>query len=200
MATHIEYQHRPPTPQELLAEAGNDPQSAEALLEGLKLLRALHDHGVLDVANKLVRGGSGLAGGALEIMEGQSSVHLLRNLLEGARTLSELDPNTTGTLGRAVVRGVNEGARRVARSEGVGLGELMGLMRDKDVQIALGALFGTLKGFGRALREGQEELAELNEASQKGGKTTSSPTSAPADQGAPDSKSARSTSRYEAGR
>jgi uncharacterized protein YjgD (DUF1641 family) len=131
--------------------------SSEALIEGVKLLRALHDHGVLDTAVKLVKGGGGLVTEVLHITEGESATRLLRNALELARTLSELNPESTRGLGQAVTLGVQEGAKRVERGEGVGLKEIVGLLRDRDVQVALGALFGTLKGFGRALRERRGE-------------------------------------------
>lgn len=169
MATHVEYQHRRATPQEELAAAPHDEATAQAMLDGLQLLRSLHHHGVLDTANKLVRGGAGLTTGALHVLEGDSSTHLIRNLLEVARLLTALDPVATGTLGRALNAGVTEGSRRVARGEGVGLPELLGLLRDKDVQIALGALFGTLKGFGGALRAAQEEAEHPTHATTRQG-------------------------------
>ena len=158
MAKSLQYIPRVPTPQEELAAAS--AENAEALLEGLKLLSALHEHGVLDVLNKVVRGGGGLAGHTLGVLEGGSSTMLIRNLLEVVRVLTELDPQGVATLGRALNEGVNEGAKRVTRGERVGLGELVGLMRDPDVQVALTALFGTLKGFGHALRQAEAQVHE----------------------------------------
>ncbi|WP_102128000.1 DUF1641 domain-containing protein [Deinococcus planocerae] len=158
MAKSLQYTPRVRTPQEEVAEAS--AQNAEALVEGLKLLSALHDHGVLDVLNKVVRGGGGLAGESLHILERGSSTHVIRNLLEVVRVLTELDPQSVGALGRALNEGVNEGAKRVARGERVGVGELVGLMRDPDIQVALTALFGTLKGFGHALRQADAQMHE----------------------------------------
>jgi uncharacterized protein YjgD (DUF1641 family) len=158
MAQRLEYVPRVWTAEEKLAEAQAD--SNEALLESLKLLRELHEAGVLDTLTKLVRGGEGLLGKTLHLLEGDSATRLLRNVLELGKTLSELDPDAVGSLGRAANVGVTEGAKRVQKGEGVGLGELMGLLRDRDVQVALGALFGTLKGFGRSLRDSRGETTE----------------------------------------
>ena len=39
-------------------------------------------------------------------------------------------------------------------------GELLGLLKDRDVQVALGALMAVLKGAGRALREANGETTQ----------------------------------------
>ncbi|ULH16324.1 DUF1641 domain-containing protein [Deinococcus sp. KNUC1210] len=158
MAQRLTYTPRPRTADEIITEARNDSQ--DALLESLELLRELHAHGVLDTLVKLVRAGDGLTTKTLQMLEGDSATRLLRNVLELGRTFSELDPDSIGTLGKAADAGLREGARRVQAGEGVGLGELLGLLKDPDIQAALGALFGTLKGFGRALRDARGETTE----------------------------------------
>ncbi|MDR6217323.1 DUF1641 domain-containing protein [Deinococcus soli (ex Cha et al. 2016)] len=158
MAKPLEFTPRTPTPQEQLHTEVAD--STEALLAGLHLLRQLHEHGVLDVAQKTVRGGEGLTASLLHILGGQSSTTLIRNVTELGKTLSELDPGEVSVLGHAVTVGVHEGARHVASGKGVGLGELLGLLKDRDVQVALGAIFALLKGAGRALREANETVPQ----------------------------------------
>lgn len=166
MAKPLEFTPRTPTPQEQLHTEVAD--STEALLAGLHLLRQLHEHGVLDVAQKTVRGGKGLTASLLHILGGQSSTALLRNVTELGKTLSELDPAEVSVLGHAVTVGVHEGARHVASGKGVGLGELLGLLKDRDVQVALGAIFALLKGVGRALREANEEVPQTANQSEVG--------------------------------
>ena len=158
MAQPLAYTLPVKTPDERIDEARRD--SSDALVETLRVVRELHDAGVLDTLVKLIRGSEGLLEQTLHILEGDSSTRLTRNLLELARTASELDPEALGTLGKAANAGVAEGAKRVQKGEGVGLGELLGLLRDRDVQVALGALFGTLKGFGHSLRDSRGETTE----------------------------------------
>ncbi|MHA0040983.1 helical membrane plugin domain-containing protein [Deinococcus sp. PEB2-63] len=158
MAKPLEFTPRTPTPQEQLHAEVAD--STEALLAGLHLLRQLHEHGVLDVAQKTVRGGEGLTASLLHILGGQSSTTLIRNVTELGKTLSELDPGEVSVLGHAVTVGVHEGARHVAAGKGIGLGELLSLLKDRDVQVALGAIFALLKGAGRALREANEAVPQ----------------------------------------
>ena len=155
MAKPIPYTPKPKTPQEKYADAHFE--SAEALTESLRLVRDLHEAGVLDVLHKLIRGGEGLTSNLLSVLNEDSSVKLIRNVSELGRTLSTLEPMETAQLGRALAAGVNAGAQQVAPGKGVGLSDLLKLLGDHDVQLALGAVFGGLKGAGRALREARGE-------------------------------------------
>ncbi|THF67797.1 DUF1641 domain-containing protein [Deinococcus sp. Arct2-2] len=159
MAKALEFTPQPPTPQQQLDASVSD--SAEALAESLRLLRELHEHGVLDILVRLVRGGEGLSASALNLLAGESSTTLIKNVVELGKTASALNPDEVRVLGQAVSAGVSEGAKYVAQhsghGRGLGLPELLGLLRDRDVQLALGAVFGVLKGAGRALREAGEE-------------------------------------------
>ncbi|WP_221089821.1 DUF1641 domain-containing protein [Deinococcus aquaedulcis] len=159
MAKPLDYAPRPPTPQERLQ--GEVEDSTEALLEGLTLLRALHDHGVLDVLGKTVRGGEGLSAALLHQLGGAGGTTLLRNVAELGKTLGTLDPREVGLLGHALTTGLNEGARHVAAGRGLGLGEVLALLKDRDVQVALGAIFALLKGMGRALRGAEGDTAPV---------------------------------------
>ncbi|WP_309573110.1 DUF1641 domain-containing protein [Deinococcus sp.] len=158
MAKPLEFIPRQPTAQEKLHSAAED--STDALLEGLYVLRQLHEHGVLDVLGKTVRGGEGLIASLLHIAGGDSGTSILRNATELGKTLAALDPREVSILGNAVTAGVNEGARHVAAGKGIGLGELLGVLKDRDVQVALGAILALLKGAGRALREASGEVAQ----------------------------------------
>lgn len=158
MAKALDFTPREPTPQERLHSTVED--STAALEEGLYVLRQLHEHGVLDVLGKTVRGGEGLTASLLHILGGESGTTLLRNVTELGKTLATLDPHEVGILGSAVTTGIHEGARHVAAGKGIGLGELLGLLKDRDVQVALGALMAVLKGAGRALREANGETTQ----------------------------------------
>ncbi|SMB79214.1 DUF1641 domain-containing protein [Deinococcus hopiensis] len=143
-----------PTAEERVAQG--TVQSADALVEALELLRALHEHRVLHTLVRLVQGGEGLASQALEVLNEPGSVRALRNGLEGVKLLGSVEPEALEAVTGALADGVREGARRVRGGERAGLGELLSLARDPDVGLALGALVGVLRGFGRGLRERQE--------------------------------------------
>lgn len=159
MAKPLEFTPRLPTPQEMLRAEVDD--STDALLEGLYVLRQLHEHGVLEVLGKTIRGGEGLIASLLHITGGESGTALLRNATELGKTLAALNPGEVSILGHAVTTGLNQGARHVATGKGVGLGEVLGLLKDRDVQVALGAILAVLKGAGRALREASGEVEKL---------------------------------------
>lgn len=158
MAKAIDFTVHVPTPAEQLP--AQVEESAQALSEALLLLRELHNHGVLEVLVKVVRGGEGLSASALHILGGQSGTTILRNASELVKTLEAIDSRELSVLGHALSVGVGEGAKNVAQGKGLGLGDLISLTRDRDIQLALGAVFGVLKGMGRAMREAREETPE----------------------------------------
>ncbi|MEW6422107.1 MAG: DUF1641 domain-containing protein [Deinococcota bacterium] len=153
MAKPLEFDVRTllPTPQERLAES--TAESTDALVEALELLRALHEHQVLHTLVRVVQGGEGLASHTLKILNEPGSVRAIRNALDAAKLLGSIEPETLETVTGALADGLREGARRVRAGERAGLGELLSLARDPDVGLALGALVGVLRGFGRGLRE-----------------------------------------------
>ena len=155
MAKPIEYDARQllPTPEQRVA--ASTAESAAALEEALELLRELHEHKVLHTLVRVVRGGEGLAFHGLEILNEPVSVRAVRNTLELVKALGSIEPEALSSVTNALGQGVREGARRVEAGERAGLGELLALARDPDVGLALGALIGVLRGFGKALREGQ---------------------------------------------
>lgn len=154
MAKPIEYDARQLLPTAEERVAAGTAESADALVEALELLRELHEHKVLHTLVRVVRGGEGLAFQGLEILNEPASVRAVRNLLELVKALGSIEPQALSTVTHALGEGVREGARRVEANERVGLGELLSLARDPDVALALGALVGVLRGFGKALREG----------------------------------------------
>ncbi|UBV41431.1 DUF1641 domain-containing protein [Deinococcus taeanensis] len=158
MAKALDFTPPEPTPQERLHAHLDD--AAPALDDALRLLTDLHEHGVLDVLSKAVRGGEGLVTALLHVTGGPSGTTLLRNVTELSKTLSSLDPREVSVLGHAVTVGVSESARHVASGRGAGLGELLTLLKDRDVQVALGAILALLRGMGRTLREANGDLPQ----------------------------------------
>lgn len=154
MAKALDFTPRAPSSEEKLNERMQ--QSADALSDSLLLLQELHQHGVLDLLVKLVRGGEGLADSTMKILGSDSSLNIIRNAVEVLKIADQVDPKELEDLGRAVGAGVAQGARNVREGHTVTLPELLGLLRDPDVQAALSALVGLLKGAGRSLRETSE--------------------------------------------
>ncbi len=150
-----------PGPQARIEAGAAD--SADALLSALALLRELHEHRVLETLTRVTQGGEGLAFHALQILNEPGSVRALRNLLELVKVLGSVDPDTLGHVSGALADGVREGARRMAAGERAGVGELLGVARDPDVGLALGALVGLLRTFARSLhaRQAQGDPADV---------------------------------------
>ncbi|WP_407542856.1 DUF1641 domain-containing protein (plasmid) [Deinococcus radiomollis] len=154
MARSLTYEPRLPTAAERLEDGV--AQHADALLEALELLEVLHGHRLTEGLTNVVRGGSALTGHALSALNEPGAVRTIRSVLELLRTFGGVDPVAFQTVLGALSDGVQEGARRVREKERVSTLELLGLLRDDDVNLALSALVGTLRGLGRGLRERQE--------------------------------------------
>ncbi|PYE51942.1 DUF1641 domain-containing protein [Deinococcus yavapaiensis] len=139
------------TPRERLEEETH--LSADALLDALNLVRALHEHRVLDTTARLVQGGAGLSHEVLELLNQPGGVRALRNLLEFAKLLGSVEPDEVGAFTGALADGLRAGANRVRSGQPIGTRELLSLTRDPDVGLALGVVADVLKGVGRGLRE-----------------------------------------------
>lgn len=157
MARRLEFDPRSLHPSGPEKVAGEVAESADALVEALELLRELHEHRVLHTLLRLVQGGEGLTRQALEALNEPGGVRAIRNGLEGLKLLGSIDPEALSVVMGALAGGLQEGARRVRTGERAGVGELLSLARDPDVGLALGALVGVLRGFGRGLREHEAE-------------------------------------------
>ncbi len=155
MAKPLEFTPRSPTPEERLHTELQD--ATPALEESLVLLRELHEHGVLDVLIKVVRGGEGLAQGSLKMLGSDQMLMGMRTLVELARLLGELHPDAVRRLGSGMSAAVGGGAVSAAQGEKVTPLDLHKMLMDSDVQLALGAVFGLLRGLGRGLREADQQ-------------------------------------------
>lgn len=158
MAKSLTYEPRLPTAAERLEEG--KAQHADALLEALELLEVLREHRLTEGLTNVVRGGSALTGHVLSALNEPGAVRGIRSLLELVQAFGAVEPVALKTVLGALGDGVQEGARRVREKERVSALDLLGLLRDDDVNLALSALVGTLQGLGRGLRERQEHGTE----------------------------------------
>ncbi len=154
MAKAIDFTPHIPSPTERLTDQVS--QTAPALAESLELLQQLHQHGILEVLIKLVRGSEELTLALLDTLNADSSLRLIRNGIELAKIGAETEPHELRLLGRALSAGVSQGAKSVAQGKSVGLSDLPAILKDPDIGLALGAIVGVLKGTGQALREAKE--------------------------------------------
>ncbi|GHF94242.1 hypothetical protein GCM10017783_02820 [Deinococcus piscis] len=155
MAKAIEYTPHPPTPAEKLGAA--TAQAEPALAEALELLTELHQRGGLDLALKLLRGSEGLTAAALDKVTGETGTNVIRNVVELGKLAGSLDPAELQVLLGALSGGVREAARSVEAGERVTPAGALRQLADPDVQLALGAVFGLLRGMGAGLRQRGEQ-------------------------------------------
>lgn len=106
MANPIAFKPAPVDPKlELQRRLNAAPtEHAEALLVAYDLLQAAHDKGLLDMAAGAVRSKDFILGKIAEYAKLPEGINGIRNLLEAAKILVNIDPEILDGLSRALVR------------------------------------------------------------------------------------------------
>lgn len=105
MANPIAFKPAPVNPKhELQRRLDAAPtQHAEALLVAYDLLQSAHDKGLLDLANGVVHSKDFILGKIAEYAKMPEGINGIRNLLEAAKILVNIDPDILDGLSRALI-------------------------------------------------------------------------------------------------
>lgn len=105
MANPIPFKPKAVDPREELQNrlAAAPVKHAEALLVGYDLLQSAHENGMLDLLNGIVSGRDVIAAKLAEYAKLPEGTAAIRNLLELAKVLTALDPETLDHVTRAMV-------------------------------------------------------------------------------------------------
>ncbi|MDO4264176.1 MAG: DUF1641 domain-containing protein, partial [Deinococcus sp.] len=108
------------------------------------------------LALKLLRGGEGLTAAAIDKVTGETGTNIIRNVVELGKLAGSVDPAELELLLGALGGGVRQAARSIEAGERVTPAGALRQLTDPDVQLALGAVFGLLRGMGAGLRQAHE--------------------------------------------
>lgn len=152
MANPIAFKPAPVNPKhELQRRLDAAPtQHAEALLVAYDLLQAAHDKGLLDMANGVVRSKDFILGKIAEYAKTPEGINGIRNLLEAAKILVNINPDILDGLSRALVT-ANAEHRREEKPPG-----LIALARratSEDSRRGLSFVTLLLAALGRSMKE-----------------------------------------------
>jgi uncharacterized protein YjgD (DUF1641 family) len=136
--------------------AGASDQS-DALLEGLALLQALHERGVLEALVAFFQQGDGVLGVTMDTLANQPAyTQGAKNAMTLAQSLGELDEPTVATTQRMVSGGLRAFATAKPPARPLGFFDVLRALKDPDVSAGLTAVIALLKGFGAAQRQRSE--------------------------------------------
>jgi uncharacterized protein YjgD (DUF1641 family) len=129
---------------------------ADGLVEGLKLLQAMHDRGVLELLVAVFERGDRVLQKLVDLAAQPGTTQALKNLAVAMEMWSRLDSEDIQKLGHGVSAGFAHAAEG-ASPKPLSIFELMRELKDPDVSAAVRAVLAFLKGFGQALREAEQK-------------------------------------------
>lgn len=144
---------------------GETSDSASALADGLALLRALHQQGILEALAALAQHGDDALGIVMELLTRDGSyVSGAKNAMVLAKTLATLDDTSVDATQRMLSSGLRAFASAKPPARSYGLLRLGQALKDPDVSAGLEAILALLKGIGAAQREQQREQQREHQA------------------------------------
>lgn len=139
---------------ELQARLDRAPlEHAEALLDWLEVLQALHDRGVFDFARGALGAGDQLTQMAAEAAKSPEAVRGIRNILILVKTLAGIDPAMLENFAKALPQATAQSNAQAAASS-PSLWALLKQFGNKDVRRGIAAANRLLEAWGKSLSQG----------------------------------------------
>ncbi|MDQ0189501.1 DUF1641 domain-containing protein [Alicyclobacillus cycloheptanicus] len=124
------------------------------LAEGLHLLRAMHERGLLELLAALFEQGDKVMERLVDLLSKPGAANGLKVMIAVADSLGSYDAEAVKKLLNGVSRGLEAASSVPAPQKSVGVFDLLKHMQDPDVSAAIHAGFAFLKGVGQSLRSG----------------------------------------------
>ena len=134
---------------------------ADGLIEGLKLVQAMHDRGVLELLVAVFDRGDKVMRRLVDILEQPGATNTLRAAITAMQTFSQVDPATITKCLNAFSAGVENALETPRQSRPLGVFELMREIKDPDVSAAIHTGLAFLKGVGQAIRNNEQRAGEV---------------------------------------
>ncbi|OTY14678.1 hypothetical protein BK735_25285 [Bacillus mycoides] len=125
----------------------------EALNQMFNIVGELNDIGMLEAANSMLKAKEPIAKIVLGQVTREPVTNLINNMMGAAGALTELDPALTKKLIGSVLTGMDEGNQHLQSNKKVGILDLMKVLKDPDINRAIGFGLHFLKGMGKGLKE-----------------------------------------------
>lgn len=125
----------------------------EALNQMFNIVGELNDIGMLEAANSMLKAKEPIAKIVLGQVTREPVTNLINNMMGAAGALTEIDPELTKKLIGSVLTGMDEGNQHLQSNKKVGILDLMKVLKDPDINRAIGFGLHFLKGMGKGLKE-----------------------------------------------
>ncbi|HDX9590280.1 TPA: DUF1641 domain-containing protein [Bacillus pseudomycoides] len=125
----------------------------EALNQMFNIVGELNDIGILEAASSMLKAKEPIAKIVLGQVTREPITNLINNMMGAAGALTELDPELTKKLVSSVLKGMDEGNEHLESNKKVGILDLMKVLKDPDINRAIGFGLHFLKGMGKGLKD-----------------------------------------------
>ncbi|RAN88502.1 hypothetical protein B5P41_16420 [Bacillus sp. SRB_28] len=125
----------------------------DALNQMFNIVGELNDIGMLEAANSMLKAKEPITKIVLGQVTREPVTNLINNMMGAAGALTELDPELTKKLIGSVLTGMDEGNQHLQSNKKVGILDLMKVLKDPDINRAIGFGLHFLKGMGKGLKE-----------------------------------------------
>ncbi|MCQ6280878.1 DUF1641 domain-containing protein [Bacillus sp. EB600] len=128
-------------------------QNKDSLLDTLQLVQELHNSGILEALNSLVKAKEEVAKIAVGQMMREPVANIINNAMAAGGALTALEPETTKKLMGSVAKGLEKAEQGLQSNSKVGILDLLKVLNDPDINRAIGFGLNLLKGIGEGLKE-----------------------------------------------
>ena len=125
----------------------------EALNQMFNIVGELNDIGMLEAASSMLKAKEPIAKIVLGQVTREPVTNLINNMMGAAGALTELNPELTKKLVGSVLTGMDEGNQHLQSNKKVGILDLMKVLKDPDINRAIGFGLHFLKGMGKGLKD-----------------------------------------------
>src|SRR3954453_22486560 len=128
-------------------------QTKDSLVETLDLLQELHNSGILDAINSLVKTKEEVAKIAVGQMTREPVTNMIKNAMAAGGVLTQMDPEMTKKLMGSVAKGVERAEQGLQSNSTTGMLDIMKALKDPDMNRAITFGMNLLKGIGEELKD-----------------------------------------------
>src|SRR3954471_16680612 len=128
-------------------------QTKDSLVETLDLLQELHNSGILEGINSLVKTKEEVAKIAVGQLTREPFTNMVNNAMAAGGVLTQLDPETTKKLMGSVAKGLEKAEKGLQSHSETGVLDLLKALKDPDLNRAITFGLNLLKGMGEGLKD-----------------------------------------------
>ncbi|MFZ0443721.1 MAG: DUF1641 domain-containing protein [Bacillus sp. (in: firmicutes)] len=127
-------------------------QNKDSLVETLDLLQELHNSGILEGINSLVKTKEEVAKIAVGQLTREPFTNMVNNAMAAGGVLTQLDPETTKKLMGSVAKGLEKAEQGLQADSTTSVLDIMKALKDPDFNRAITFGLNLLKGVGEELK------------------------------------------------